>query len=173
MKKWILIATICLCGLNAFATETEEEKEANQNSVRMMNHATKLWKNGQYLEAMDSASLALSTYEASTSAKNFIRKHWNETLDYGKYLIEHNTNTKDLKETKTRMDTYRMLMEINDNLKTCRLPIQGPNNRWLWMPDIQYWDGYYNEEAHLYRILKKKQEELEKALEKEKELTLE
>ena len=141
-KQLLLIAFAVLPFLCLTATEAEDAQEA----AKLMTKAEKLYKKHLYLEAMDTATLAYRTCAKSVAAKTFIYKHWDQTMRYATSVLESHDEPENLQHARVRCNTYRLLMEINDNIQASPLPIHGNYDRWVWMPEMQYWDGYYTEE---------------------------
>lgn len=167
MKKLllILVAACLLPFTKAFATEAEDANEA----ARLMTKAEKLYKKHMYLEAMDSATLAYRTFPKSVAARTFIYKHWDQTIRYATALLESHSEVEKLADSRVRFQTYRLLMSINDNLQASPLPLRGNYDKWVWMPEMQYWDGYYFEEKKRLKRLEAEFEAEQQALEAEVE----
>ena len=123
---------------------------------RLMIQAQKLYKDKQYLEAMDSATYALSLNQDSRAAKTFIYKHYDRAIKQALATIEQNADTKDLQQSEARLKTYQLLVDITDNLSRVSLPLHGYNDVWIWQPELQYYDGYVAEEERNVEACKKR-----------------
>lgn len=144
MKKWMLIlAALCVLPFGrVLAAEAEDANEA----ARLMTKAEKLYKKHMFLEAMDSATYAYRLYPKSVAARTFIYKHWDETIRFATNQLETYIEPENLAHSRVRYETYRRMMSINDNLQSSPLPIHGNYDKWVWLPEMQYWDGYFFEE---------------------------
>lgn len=149
MKRIILITLTCLVTITATASR-HNEQDPIRYSQHLMREANKLWNNHQYLHAMDSATLALFNNPQMQKAADFIYKHWDQTMRYASNRIEHNDKLHNINHVQIRLETYKLLVEIYDNIKYCHLPLHGVNDSWIWQPEIQYWDGHYQEEEARY-----------------------
>jgi hypothetical protein len=152
MKKLLILLTLCLLPFGMlFATYAEDAQEA----ARLMTKAEKLYKKHLYLEAMDSATLAYRICPQSVAARTFIYKHWDQTMRFATGLLEAHSIVEDLEHSRVRYNTYRLMVDINDNLQSSPLPIHGNYDRWVWMPEMQYWDGYLSDERKRLKRLEK------------------
>ena len=166
MRKYFLILALCLVPWGLLpATEAEDAQEA----ARLMTRAEKLFKKNLFLEAMDSATLAYRTSNKSVAARTFIYKHWDQTMRYATALLESHAELENLQDSRVRYKTYRLLMEINDNLQASPLPIRGNYDRWVWLPEMQYWDGYCSEERKRLKRLEAEENARQALIEGEKE----
>lgn len=164
----VLMLSLAVQGLQA--KPTRQEQDPAKESARLMNQANRLLRQKDYLQAMDSATLALSLWGDNQEAKLFIYRQWDKMSKQANQLITDNTETNDLDQSRVRLNTYRLLMEINDNLRNCHMPIHGSYDRWVWQPELQYWDGHYMEEKARVKQLEKIQQEQQAAMQQEKEL---
>lgn len=130
---------------------------AARTATRLMQKATSLQSKGQILEAMDSATLALSVYDKCNVAKNFIYRNWDKTMRSASAQIVELSDLNDFYQAQQRLIIYRYLNEINTNIRYCKLPIHGPKDRWVWQPDIQYWQGHLDDEMKRVNRLEKLQ----------------
>ncbi len=131
--------------------------KAQRAAMRMMAAANKLQRQQQYLEAMDSATLVLTICPDSRAAKEFVHSHWDLMTRSAQKILEENHQENDLEQARRRLQVYRYLVEINDNLRMTALPLHGVNDRWVWQPEVQYWDGHFNDE--LQRVYRLEEEE--------------
>lgn len=143
MKKIVLIVLTSLLAVTL---------PAETSAIRLQMYAERLWRQGQYQEAMDSATLALSLMPNNSNAKNFIHDHWDELLRRTNTTLEQNADENDLEQSLTRLETYRLMAEVADNIRGIRMPIVGTN--WQWIPELYYNQGDYDSERmHVYRML--------------------
>ena len=167
MKKYLILIALCLL---PFAGVLATEAEDSQLAARLMTKAEKLYKKHLYLEAMDSATLAYRIYPKSVAARTFIYKNWDQTMRYATGLLEAHCIVEDLEDSRVRYNTYRLLVDINDNLQSSPLPIHGNYDRWVWMPEMQYWDGYLSDERKRLKRLEKEEAARQAVIDAEKEL---
>lgn len=166
MKKHLLLmALLILPFLSMTATEAEDAQEA----AKLMTKAEKLYKKHLYLEAMDSATLAYHISPKSVAARTFIYKHWDETMRYATALLEAHDELENLKDSRIRYNTYRLMMDINENIQSSPLPIRGNYDRWVWVPEMQYWDGYIAEERKRLKRLEAEEAARQAVIDNEKE----
>lgn len=160
MKRTTILCIMALISMviqPLYATTTNEEHQYKRTAFRLMRSADRLYVKKQYLEALDSATLALSIQEDNQYAKNFIHAHWDKSIKNAKSRLEELNDLTDLSVARERLRIYTQLVEIQSNLQTISLPIHGPNDRWVWHPEIEYWQGHYDEAL---RIVIKLEEEL-------------
>lgn len=143
MRKTILLTL--LLGLCYIAYGQVSDGAQQREAMRIMQHANRLQRQGESLQALDSAAYALSVYPTSTAAAEFLRKHWNDTMEETMHQLSLLTERDDLFQCRRRETIYRMLVEINQSMRSVPLPLYGPNRRWVWQPDIQYWEGHWDE----------------------------
>lgn len=167
MKKLLVLLTLCLLPLGlVHATYAEDAQEA----ARLMTKAEKLFKKHLYLEAMDSATLAYRICPQSVAARTFIYKNWDKTMRFATDLLETHIIVEDLEDSRVRYNTYRLMVDINDNLQSSPLPIHGNYDRWVWMPEMQYWDGYLSDERRRLKRLEKEDAARKAVIDAETEL---
>lgn len=160
MKRITFLCIIALTSLMLqplYANTTNEEHQYKRTAFRLMRSADRLYVKKQYLEAIDSATLALSIQEDNQYAKNFIYAHWDKSIKHAKARLEKLDDLSDLSVAQERLHIYTQLVEIQSNLQTISLPLHGPNDRWVWHPEIEYWQGHYDEAL---RIVTKLEAEL-------------
>lgn len=148
MKHCILTLLLAVWACFPLAAQQAElsQGERQRIAMRIMHHAQQLQHKQQYLEAMDSATLALVIFPDSHAAKEFIHRNWDRMSRWADKELDSNPSQKDLEQSRRRLLVYRYLVEINDNLRDIELPLHGTNDKWVWQPEIQYWDGHFNEE---------------------------
>lgn len=150
MKK---IAILLLCVLPCAAM-------AHTNVQKLLSSAQRLQKDGQYLEAMDSATLALTIDEDNRNAKDFIHRNWDNLVRMTDSRLSQLTDMESLEQAAARTETYRLLEDIYNNLRDVRMPLYGPNQSWVWQPEIAYYTGHYDEERFRgFRLAVQKTEE--------------
>ena len=91
-------------------------------------------------------------------------------MRYATELIEAHAVVEDLGDARVRYNTYRLMADINDNLQAAPLPIHANYDRWVWMPEMQYWDGYLSDEKKRVKRLEKEEAARKAVLDAEKEL---
>ncbi len=117
-----------------------------QRVGRTLIHMEKLYRDGMTLQAMDSAAYVLSVDNDNFVAKNFLYRHWDKTMtDLGDRLAQL-TDEKNLDEARERLLLLRQLDEIHTYLRTVPMPLYGPNDRWVWQPEVGYYAGMYDTE---------------------------
>ena len=148
MKHLILTIFLALTACLPLAAQQTElsQGERQRIATRILRHAQKLQHKQQYLEAMDSATLALVINPESHAAKEFIYHNWDRMVRWADRVLDTNPSQTDLEQSRRRLLVYRYLVEINDNLRDIDLPLHGTADKWVWQPEIQYWDGHFNEE---------------------------
>lgn len=137
MKK---IAILLLCVLPCAAM-------ARTNVQKLLSSAQRLQKEGLYLEAMDSATLALRIDEDNRNAKDFVYRNWDNLIRQTDSYLEQLSDMESLEHSAARCETYRLLEEIYNNLREVRMPLYGPNQSWVWQPEIAYYTGHYGRRA--------------------------
>lgn len=152
MKK-IAIIGLCLLLTGGVYAEGTTKGKTQWTAMRLMTAANKLQRQQQYLEAMDSATLVLTVDPDSRAAKEFVHSHWDQMMRSAQKTLEENHQENNLEQARRRLQVYRYLVEINDNLRMTPLPLHGVNDRWVWQPEVQYWDGHFNDELRrVYRL---------------------
>ena len=151
MKKIVLILLTSLLTVTLPA-ETSAIKETHPSPIRLLMHTERLWRAGQYEEAMDSATYILTIAPNNSAAKNFIHDHWDDMIRHTNRTLEQNAGETDLQQSLVRLELFRLLAEIADNLKEVQLPLVGTN--WQWYPELYYSQGDYDSERmHIYHML--------------------
>lgn len=125
---------------------------AETSPVKLLMHTERLWRAGQYQEAMDSATRVLTVMPNNSSAKNFIHNHWDDLMRHTSETLEKNADEQSLEQSLVRLEVYRLMAEVADNLREVKMPMVGTN--WQWMPELYYGQGDYDSERmHVYRLL--------------------
>lgn len=137
------------------ANNTNDNGWAAGTATRLMLKASSLQSKGQTLEAMDSATLALSIYDKCDLAKNFIYRNWDKTMRSASAKLVELNDLNDFYQAQQRLIIYHYLNEINTHIRYCKLPIHGPKDRWVWQPEIQYWQGHLDDEMKRVNRLEK------------------
>ncbi|MBQ7191773.1 MAG: hypothetical protein IJS00_02765 [Paludibacteraceae bacterium] len=139
------LIAILLCA-DVYAATPNNTGKQQREAMRIMRHANKLQSKGQYLLALDSAAYALSVFPTSLAASTFLHEHWDETMAMAIRRLEKLNVEEDILQSRERERIYRRLVEINDWVSEVPLPLYGPNQKWAWQPDIQYWNGHWEKE---------------------------
>ena len=143
MKKIVLIVLTSLLAVTL---------SAETSAIKLQMFAERLWRQGQYQEAMDSATRALSIMPNNSNAKNFLHDHWNECIRRTNDVLAKNADESDLEQSLTRLEIYRLMAEVEDNMRGIQMPIVGTN--WQWIPELYYSQGDYDSKRmHVYRML--------------------
>ncbi len=117
-----------------------------QRIGRTLINMEKLYREGLTLQAMDSAAYVLSVDHDNFVAKNFLYRHWDKMMtDLGERLGQL-TDEKSLDEARQRLLLLRQLDEIHTYLRSVPMPLHGPNDRWIWQPEVGYYAGMYDTE---------------------------
>ena len=143
MKRFILIVFTSLLAVTL---------SAETSAIKLQMFAERLWRQGEYQEAMDSATRALSVMPNNSAAKNFIHDHWDRFIKETNSALEKNADENDLRQSLVRLEIYRLVAEVADNVREIQMPIVGTN--WQWVPELYYSQGDYDSERmHVYRML--------------------
>ena len=114
----------------------------------------KLWRQGAYLEAMDTATLVLTYDDRNHAATEFVHRNWDNMQRRVDKELNALNDPDDLSEAAKRCEIYRLLDEIHGNLSVVRMPLEGHNQSWVWQPQVSYYSGHYdNERMKTYRLL--------------------
>ena len=158
MKHILLPLILMLLSISVQAENNLSDNDwAARTATRLMFKASSLQSKGNQLEAMDSATLALSIYDKCDLAKNFIHKNWDKTMRSASAQLTRLDNLNDFYQAQQRLIIYHYLNEINTNIRYCKLPLHGPKDRWVWQPEIQYWQGHLDDETRRVNRLEKLQ----------------
>ncbi len=145
MKRKILIGLLlamCVVPLSA------------QRVMRTLIHMEKLQRNGDHLQAMDTAVYVLTIDADNRIAKQFVYEHWDKTMRETNQQLSALSDANDLAQSQQRLHIYKQLDEIHTNLSHISLPLYGPNERWVWQPEVGYYTGLYDSERmRLYNML--------------------
>lgn len=168
--KHSILSLLLICLSLPLLAENEKYSLSEQKDMQIrLNHAQKMVQQKKYLQAMDSATYALSLYPDNYSLCNFVRKYWDHAIEESQYRLDTLSDYRSIEHARQRVGIFQHLVNINDNLNTLSLPLHGRNNSWEWQPDIQYWVGHLDhEEKHLLYL----EQEEEKRLKYEEELRL-
>ncbi len=149
MKKIALLVIVWFVGMPLCA----------QSVTKLLFQMNKLQREGKVLEAMDSATYVLTLDEDNLLAKNFVRHQWDQTMKETTQRLAILTDEQDLDQARERLILYKQLDEIHSNLRQIRMPLRGPNNSWVWQPEIGYFSGAYDSErVRTYRLILNKAE---------------
>ncbi len=141
-----LLSAFCLLPLSA------------QNVVKAIFAMQKLQRTDP-LQAMDSATYVLTIDGDNTLAKNFMYKHWDKTMRDANEQLASLSDENDLTQARKRLTIYKHLDDIHINLRSIRLPLHGPNDKWVWQPEVLYYSGSYDSErVRVYRLVLRKSE---------------
>lgn len=133
---------------------------ARTGVMRLLMSMERLQRADSYLEAMDSATLVLTIDEDNRTAKEFVYRHWDNMMEHTREQLTANSDLENLEQTARRCEIYRLLDEIYTHLYDVSLPLYGPDNRWVWQPEMAYYSGHYDEERNrTYHLLMRKVEE--------------
>ncbi len=145
MKRIVLyiVCTLCVVGVCQA-----------QRVMRTLINMEKLQRSGEVLQAMDSATYVLSIEPENTIAKNFVHSHWDKTMKQTTERLNRLSDEQDLKQAKERITILLQLDNIHTNLHAVPMPLHGPNDKWVWQPDISYYTGSYdNERSRVYDMV--------------------
>ncbi len=142
MKYFSTILFVLLVSVQVCAND----KSSKWAQMRLAVVMEKLQSSGEHLEAMDSATLLLSLDHENRAAINFVYRHWDKTMEQTTDKLSTLTDESSLDQAKERLDIYRLLDEIHLNLRSVPMPFYGPNNRWVWQPEVNYFTGTYDTE---------------------------
>ena len=125
---------------------------AETSPIRLLMYTERLWRAGEYEEAMDSATRVLTLMPNNSTAKNFLHDHWDQMIKHVNTKLEQNADETSLEQSLVRLETFRLLAEIADNLREIKMPLVGTD--WQWYPELYYSQGDYDSERmHIYRML--------------------
>ena len=143
MKKIVLIVLTSLLAVSL---------SAETSGIKLLMSAERLWKKGAYEEAMDSATRCLVVMPTNSAAKNFLHDHWDRMMHHTNSVLEKNADENNLEQSLVRLELFRLMAEINDNLREIPMPLVGTN--WQWYPELYYSQGDYDtERMHIYHML--------------------
>lgn len=143
MKKIVLIVLTSLLAVSL---------SAETSGIKLLMSAERLWKKGELVEAMDSATRCLVVMPTNSAAKNFLHDHWDRMMRHTNSVLEKNADENNLEQSLVRLELFRLLAEINDNLREVPMPLVGTN--WQWYPELYYNQGDYDSERmHIYHML--------------------
>ncbi len=135
MKRVLLVlCVLCASSLSA------------QRIGKTLIHMEQLYRNGSMLQAMDSAAYVLSVESDNFVAKTFMYQHWDKTMADVQERIGRLTDENNLEQARERLLIYKQLDEIHTYLRAVPMPLRGPNDRWVWQPELGYYTGMYDTE---------------------------
>ncbi len=135
-----------------FASLLSVTLAAETSAFKLLVATEKLWRADQYQEAMDSATRVLTIAPNNSAAKNFLHNHWDDLMRRTSATLEKNSDENDLRQSLVRLEIYRLMAEIADNLREVEMPLVGTD--WQWYPEMYYSQGDYDSERmHVYRLL--------------------
>lgn len=172
MKRIILFCCILLCQLAVISldaasyydrnnTEQNDEQEKSKTALlKMCFQMERLRKDGHWLEAMDTATLVLTYDNTYRTAVDFVYRYWDKTMRITNERLQLLNDDEDLAQAQQRCEIYRVLDEVHYNLRQVKMPLYGPNERWVWQPEIGYYTGHYDaERIKTYRLLVQRAEQ--------------
>lgn len=161
MKKiYIFIFLLLSC----FSLNAQERVSLAKKVVAM----ERLRSAGRLLEAMDTATLILTYDRDYRAAVDFVYRNWDKTMQMTEKELSQLNDEQSLEQAQRRCDIYRVLDEVYDNLRQVRMPLYGPNQKWVWQPEIGYYTGHYDDERHkTFNLLLRKAEEAMKSFDAE------
>ncbi len=136
MKKWLLILIIVGLPTVLYA----------QRVGRTLINMEKLYKNGHVLQAMDSAAYVLSIDHDNMVAKIFMHEHWDKAMKELEHKLAPLTDETSVDQARERLLLFKLVDEIHTYLRTVPMPFYGPNERWVWQPEVGYYAGMYDNE---------------------------
>ena len=153
MKKSFLILFAAFVAMAAVA---EEKPSLLKKSLQM----ERLRKDGRWLEAMDTATLILTYDKDYRTAVDFVHRYWDKTMQLTDERLQRLSDDESLDQAEERCEIYRVLDEVHDNLRDIRMPLYGPNQKWVWQPEVGYYTGHYDSERQkTFRLLLRKADE--------------
>lgn len=163
MKRVLFIIAVVLCAGCCMA-----QADSKPNLLRLSAQMQKLWKERQYLEAMDTAVYILSLDNDHRVATDFVYRNWDRMQQWSDQRLQSLYDEESVDESVERCEIYRLLDEINTNLRTVKMPLYGPKERWVWQPEINYYSGHYDtERVNIVRLLMRKADEALKSYDTE------
>lgn len=125
-----------------------QAEESNVPIIKRQQMMLKHQQKGEYREAMIIATEILSEQSSNRTATDFIHANWEKMSKATNAELDKVSDPNNLEQTKKRCLIYEQLTQINDNLMTVPMPLYGANNRWVWQPEIGYYQGIYDEERN-------------------------
>ena len=154
MKKTLLLIIVTLC--TVLGTAQESKASLLRKSLQM----ERLRKDGRWLEAMDTATLILTYDKDYRTAVDFVHRYWDKTMQLTDERLQRLSDDESLTQAEERCEIYRVLDEVHDNLRDIRMPLYGPNQKWVWQPEVGYYTGHYDSERlKTFRLLLRKADE--------------
>ena len=147
MKKTIFLISVLLA---VVLVNAEEMPSLFRKSIQM----EKLRKDGKWLEAMDTATWILTYDKDYRVAVDYVHRYWDKTMKLTDERLQRLSDEESLAQAEERCEIYRVLDEIHDNLRVVKMPLYGPNEKWVWQPEVGYYTGHYdNERQKTFRLL--------------------
>lgn len=144
MKKFLSVTILAFLFVGVFyAQETNKVPIIKRQQLML-----KMQQHGQYREAMIIATDILVEQPSNRTAIDFIHANWEKMSKATNADLGKVPNPNDLEQTKKRCLIYEQLNQINDNLLSVPMPLYGANNKWVWQPEIGYYQGIYDEERN-------------------------
>lgn len=143
-----------------FSTLCLSAQEHNANLTKKQFEMQRLQRQGKTLEALDTACVILSYNPDSRTAQDFVYHHWDKTMRQANDRLSTLTDDESIEQTRERCELYRLIEDIHFNLRSVRLPLHGPNDSWVWQPEVGYYSGHYDDECHKgFMLVKQKADE--------------
>lgn len=150
MNRRIILA---VCSLLLLCGGTQ----AASSVAKLVMSMERLQRNGHWLEAVDTAAYILTLDGSNRQAADFMYRQWESTMQKTDRLLSSLTDEESLEQAEQRCEVYRLLDEIQTHLSEVRMPLYGPNRRWVWQPETSYYAGHYDaERAKTLRLLLRK-----------------
>ncbi len=139
MKKKIIILLFLVGCSSLYANNFKEVSKALVSLSRQQ-------FKGNHLAALDTATYILTIDADNAIAKNYVRNHWDETTKAMREAIDSLSDDNSLAHAKKRLEIFYHLDNIQNNIRCVPMPLYGPNQRWVWQPEISYYSGLYASE---------------------------
>lgn len=147
MKKTILSIFLAFLTLAVCA-------EDNPSLFKKALQMERLRKDGLWLEAMDTATLILTYDRDYRTAVDFVHRYWDKTMTLTNDRLASLSDDSSLAQAAERCEIYRLLDEVHENLRQVKMPLYGPNQKWVWQPEVGYYSGHYDSERQkTFRLL--------------------
>lgn len=145
MKRIIIIGLAVLLPVMMNVMAEDDVKVPIIKKQQLM---VKLQQKGEYRAAMAMATSIISEQEDNRVAIDFVHSHWDKMVKETQKELGKVSDPTDLEQSKKRCQIYEEMVEINDNLQGVRMPFYGTGNKWVWQPEIIYYQGHYDEERN-------------------------
>lgn len=151
MKQKVGMMLLLLLTVVPLRAQTEAQKPKVGSLVLAME---RLGRADQWLAAMDTATLVLTLDPQSRAATNFVYRNWDKMTRQMETQLRTLTDEYDLEQAEQRCELYRLLDNIYAHLLEIDLPLYGPNDSWVWQPEVGYYAGHYEaERRHTLQLL--------------------